>query len=148
MDYQVGQIGRVIVARAHEGEDLYAEIESLAKKENLQSAAVMIVGGMRRGKVVVGPKDPHGPIEPQFREFDDAREVAGFGTLFRDDEDQPRLHLHAAIGRGEKTIAGCPRGGAEVFLILEIVIIELAGVDAIRDLDPETGLKLLSLAKR
>jgi len=146
MDYEVGSIGRVIVARGLEGEDVYAEIESIAAREKIRSAVVLVVGGLRSAKVVVGPKDPHGPIEPLYRQFDDARELVGVGTIFSD-ESGPKLHLHGAIGRGEEVIAGCPRGGAKVFCILEVVIIEITGVDASRRLDLEIGLKLLALGK-
>ncbi len=148
MDYQTGKIGRVIVARGFEGEDLYHEIESIAAKENISSAAVIVVGGLRSGRVVVGPKSPTGPIEPNFTEFDDAREIAGVGTVFRDAEnDWPTLHLHAAIGRGDEVIAGCPRGGAKIFCVLEVVILEIEGLDASRALDRETAFKLLTLAR-
>ncbi|MBT3200704.1 MAG: DUF296 domain-containing protein [Phycisphaerales bacterium] len=147
MDYQVGKIGRVIVARGFEGDDVYQEIESIAAKESVSSAAVIIIGGLRSARVVVGPKSPTGPIEPNFTEFDDAREIAGVGTIFRDcDDDSPKLHLHAAIGRGDQVIAGCPRGGAKVFCVLEVVIMEIDGLDASRALDPETAFKLLTLA--
>ncbi|MHC4982101.1 MAG: PPC domain-containing DNA-binding protein [Planctomycetota bacterium] len=122
MEYGVGKIGRVIVARGFEGEDVYKEIESLAAGEKIRAAAVIVLGGLRRGKVVVGPKSPTGPIEPNFLEFDDAREIAGVGTIFPDDSGEPSLHLHGAIGRGDKTLAGCPRGGATVFCVLEVIL--------------------------
>ena len=147
MDYQTGKIGRVIVARGFEGEDVYEEIESIAAKESVRSAAVILIGGLRSARVVVGPKSPTGPIEPQYTEFDDAREIAGVGTIFRDcDDEMPRLHLHAVIGRGDEVLAGCPRGGAKVFCVLEVVILEIEGIDATRALDPELALKLLTLA--
>jgi predicted DNA-binding protein with PD1-like motif len=99
---------------------------------------------LRKAKVVVGPKNPTGPIEPVYREFDDAREIAGVGTIFWDDEG-PKLHLHGAIGRGDEAINGCPRGGATVFCVLEVTIMEIIGVDATRAMDPEIGLKLLTV---
>lgn len=147
MDYQVGKVGRVIVARGFDGEDVYEKIESIAAKENIKSASVIVVGGLRKAKVVVGPKNPTGKIEPQFKEFDDAREIAGVGTIFCD-EAGPKLHMHGAIGRGDETIAGCPRGGATIFCVLEVIIIEIEGVDASRAVDPELGLKLLKLKSR
>lgn len=147
MEYQVGKIGRVIAARLFEGEDVYREIEGLAAKENVRNAAVLVVGGLRKAKVVVGPINPTGPIEPNFREFNDAREIAGVGTIFCEDQ-RPKLHLHGAIGRGDVTLAGCPRGGASVFCILEVVIIEIDGLNAARALDPEMGLKLLRFFDR
>jgi len=146
MDYQVGRIGRVSVARGFEGDDGYERIESIAAEENVNCAAVLLIGGLRKAKVVVGPKDPTGPIDPQYVSFDDAREIAGVGTIFCD-EQGPKLHLHAAIGRGgEPAIAGCPRGGATVFCVLEVVIIEIEGIDARRALDPQLGVTLLTLA--
>ena len=144
MEYEVGRIGRVIVARGFEGEDVYKEIESLASKEGVRSATVLLIGGLRRAKVVVGPKDPHGPIKPQFKEFDDAREILGVGTIFSD-ADGPKMHLHAGIGRGDEAIIGCPRGGANVFCVLEVIITEIEGTDAARVLDDQLGLKLLRL---
>ena len=107
---------------------------------------VLLLGGLRSAKVVVGPKRPTGPIEPEYRQFDDAREVAGIGTIFAD-EHGPKLHLHAAIGRGDETLVGCPRGGATVFCTLEVVLIEILHVDARRQIDPEFGLKLLTLGR-
>jgi len=67
------------------------------------------------------------------------------GTIFWDD-DKPILHLHAAIGRGDENIIGCPRGGATVFCVLEVVIIEIEGINATREIDPDLALKLLTLA--
>ncbi|MBN1941762.1 MAG: DUF296 domain-containing protein [Phycisphaerae bacterium] len=146
MDYDIGKIGRVVVARGFEGEDVYAEIEGLAAKENIHSGVVFLVGGMRKGKVVVGPVNPTGPIEPNFREFNDAREIVGVGTIFRD-ETGPKMHMHAGIGRGEETIVGCPRGGATVFCVLEVILLEIEGVNAQRLPDSATALKLLTLGK-
>lgn len=146
MDYDIGKIGRVVVARGFEGEDVYAEIEGLAAKENIHSAVVFLVGGLRKGKIVVGPKNPTGPIEPNFREFDDAREIVGVGTIFRDDAG-PKMHLHAGIGRGDEAIVGCPRGGATVFCVLEVILMEIEGTSAQRLTDPATALKLLTLGK-
>lgn len=146
MDYQVGKIGRVIVARGFEGEDVYEQIESLAARENFRCATVLMLGGLRSAKVVVGPKNTTGPIEPTFREFDDAREIVGVGTIFCDDEG-PKLHLHAGIGRGKEALVGCTRGGAKVFCVLEVILFEIEGVDASRQIDPELGLKLLTLGK-
>ena len=144
MEYQVGRIGRAVVVRGFEGEDLYAPLEEIALRENIRSALVVVLGGLRSARVVVGPKRPTGKIEPQFTEFDDAREVVGVGTIFWDDQ-RPVLHLHAGIGRGSEAIVGCPRGGASVFCVLEAILLEIEGVDAERRLDPELGLKLLTL---
>ena len=117
-------------------------VHQVARDEDIRCGLLIAVGGVRRAKIVVGPKSPTGKIEPSFREFDDARETVGVGTLFWD-EAGPVMSLHTALGRGETTLVGCPRGGADAFCILEITIVEITGVGAARVQDAETGFKLL-----
>ncbi len=144
MEYTQGSIGRIFVARLHEGESIYESIEGLAAIEGLKSAAVLAIGGIRSGKVVTGPQNTAGPIIPHYEEFDDARELVGIGTLFTQ-EGHPSLHFHSGIGREDKALVGCPRAGMSVFLILEVIIIELLGINAERVIDPEMGVHLLKL---
>lgn len=144
MEYAVGKTARVIVARLSEGEDLYASIKEIATKEDIRSAAVFITGGFRKADVVVGPAVEEPKIIPQHRDFIGPGEVLGVGTLHWDDQG-PSLHIHTAIGKDGEVMVGCPRGGANTFLILEITIIEIIGIDAKRVLDEKTGLKLLKL---
>lgn len=142
MEYSTGRVGRVIAARLFEGEDLYKSIEQIAEKENIKSAAVLITGGLRKADVVVGPKQEKPKIVGNFKQFAGPGEVLGVGTIYCD-EQGPKLHIHTAIGKGDETIVGCPRGGANTFLVLEVTIIEFEGITAERKLDEEGGLKLL-----
>jgi len=142
MEYAVGKAGRVIAARLFEGEDLYESIEQIANKENVKSAAVLITGGFRKANVVVGPKQETPKIVPNFRDFAGPGEVLGVGTIYCDDEG-PKLHIHTAIGKGSDAMVGCPRGGAKTFLVLEVTIIEIEGIQAGRKYDEKTGLNLL-----
>ena len=142
MEYAVGKTGRVIAARLFEGEDIYESIEQIARKEKIKSAAVFITGGFRKAKIVVGPKVEKPKIVPNFRDYKGAGEVLGVGTIYCDSKG-PKLHIHTAIGRGNKTIVGCPRGGAKTFLVLEVTIIEIKGIKASRQPDPKTGFNLL-----
>ena len=142
MEYAVGKTGRIIGARLFEGEDLYECVEEIAKKENIKSAAVLITGGFRKASVVVGPKQEKPKILGNFKEFAGPGEVLGVGTIYCD-ETGPKLHIHTAIGKGNQTIVGCPRGGAKTFLILEVTIIEITDLNAGRIPDKEKGLKLL-----
>ncbi|AQT66864.1 putative DNA-binding protein with PD1-like DNA-binding motif [Anaerohalosphaera lusitana] len=146
MEYSVGRCGRVVSMRLFEGEDLYESIESVAKDENIRCGAVFVTGGFRKAKVVVGPEQEKPKIVPNFRNFVGPGEVLGVGTVYWDDEG-PKLHIHTAAGRGEETVVGCPRGGASVFLILEVTIIEIEGVKASREFDAETGVKLLRIVQ-
>ncbi len=142
MEYKVGKAGRIVAARLFEGEDIYDSIESIARKENIKAAAVLITGGFRKADVVVGPKQESPRIIGNFKPFAGPGEVLGVGTLYWDDK-QPKLHIHTAIGKENQVMVGCPRGGASTFLILEVTIIEIDDVEARRKLDESTGLNLL-----
>ncbi len=144
MRYSKGSLGRVFVARLQDGESIYEAAEEIAQKESIRSAVVFAVGGMRSGRVVTGPVNPDGKIVPNIEEFNDAREIVGFGTLFEQD-GKPSLHFHAGIGRGREALVGCPRAGMTVYLVLELVIIEIIGLDASRKFDPAIGVHLLEI---
>ena len=144
MEYKVGKVGRVVAMRLNEGEDLYESIHAVAEKEDIRSAAVLITGGFRESKIVVGPKAEKPKIVPDFRDFKGPGEVLGVGTIYWDDEG-PKLHIHTAIGKGDDCMVGCPRGGAKVFLVLEVTIIETVGIDAMRKMDESSGVKLLKI---
>ncbi|HUV40544.1 MAG TPA: DUF296 domain-containing protein [Sedimentisphaerales bacterium] len=142
MQYKVGKTGRVIAARLFEGEDVYQSIQSIAEKENVKCACVLIIGGFRQAHVVVGPKAEKPKIVGDFKQFSGPGEVLGVGTIYCDDEG-PKLHIHTAIGKGDQILVGCPRGGAKTFLVLEVTIIEIDGILAKRKLDENTGVNLL-----
>ena len=142
MEYQVAKPGRIVIVRLSEGDELYECIESIAVKENITAAAVLITGGIRKADVVVGPKEEKPKIVGNFKHFDGPGEALGVGTIYCDDEG-PKMHLHAAMGKGDNMVVGCPRGGANVFLVLEVTIIEIIDTTAARVYDPANGLKLL-----
>jgi uncharacterized protein len=142
MEYAVGKAGRVIAARLFEGEDLYESIESIAKKENIKCAAVLITGGFRKASVVVGPKEETPKIVGNFRDFEGPGEALGVGTIYCDSEG-PKLHIHAGMGKGDLAMVGCPRGGAKTFLVMEVTIIEMTGLEGKRKPDKDKGVNLL-----
>jgi predicted DNA-binding protein with PD1-like motif len=142
MEYAVGKTGRIIAARLFEGEDLYESIHEIAVAENITSAAVFITGGFREANVVVGPKQEKPKIIGEFKDFAGPGEVLGVGTIYCD-EKEPKLHIHTAIGKADEVMVGCPRDGTKTFLILEVTIIEIDGLNAERKPDEKTGLNLL-----
>lgn len=144
MKYQVGKAGRVIVARFEDKEDVIENLLGIAEKEEIRAAAFYLVGGMRDAKIVVGPEKDEIPPTPVWKELGESHEVFGFGTLFFEG-DKPNAHFHGAFGKKDMTKVGCMRERAETFLVLEAVIIEITGVNALREFDPESGLTLLKL---
>lgn len=144
MQYQVGRTGKVVVARFEDKEDVIANLGSIVKKENIRAAAFYLIGGMREAKIVVGPEEDKIPPTPRWRELGEIHEMLGFGTIFYQG-DEPKVHFHGAFGKGDSVKVGCMRENTETFLLLEAVIIELKGINAVRELDPTLGVALLKL---
>ncbi len=142
MDYRVGNIGRIVVARFSDGEDLLEGIKEIVRKEEIRSGMFHVVGGLKRGDFVVGPEKEEMPPKPVWRTLQESHEVLGVGTIFWEAEE-PRIHFHGAYGKRDSVKVGCLRKGSEVFLIIEVIIMEIKGINAERRLDPEVGLPLL-----
>jgi uncharacterized protein len=146
MEYEVGQAGKIVVIRLNDGDPIYASIEAAAAKERITSAAVWLVGGIKNAGVVVGPKKEDSfPLEVMEKHFADGREIAGVGTIFTNAKGEPKLHMHAAIGKGAEVVAGCPRKGADCWLVDEVIIMEITGLSARRVKEAKCGLELLSI---
>lgn len=144
MKYQTGSIGKVAVARFDDGDDVLAGISDIVKAEGIRSGVVYLVGGLKGGDIVVGPQSEEMPPKPIWKNIDESHEILAFGTIFYEAEE-PRIHMHGALGKRDSVKVGCLRKNSETFLILEAVIMELEGINATRELDPEVGLPLLKL---
>lgn len=144
MKYQVGKVGRVVVAKFEDKEDVLGNLGDIVKKEGISAAAFYLVGGMREGKIVVGPEKDVIPPTPVWKNLGESHEVVGFGTIFYQN-NEPKVHFHGAFGKKDMVKVGCLRENSSTFLILEAVIIELSGINAVRDIDPALGLAVLKL---
>jgi predicted DNA-binding protein with PD1-like motif len=145
IEYAVGGVGRVVAARLFEGEELYSSISQIATAEDIRCAAVLVTGAFQSSDLVVGLKSVTPEIVNDMRAFTGPGEVLGVGTLYWT-ETEPKLHMHVSIGKGDEVIVGDPRTGADVFMLLEITIIELLGIDAKRLPDPaREGFNLLRI---
>lgn len=144
MKYQIGRPGRIVVARFEDREDVLGNLVNVAKEENIRAAVFYLVGGMRDGRIVVGPEKEELPPTPVWRELGESHEVVGLGTIFYQG-DEPKVHLHGAFGKKDMVKVGCLREKSETFLVLEAVIIEIEGINAVREFDPVSGLTLLKL---
>jgi predicted DNA-binding protein with PD1-like motif len=144
MEYQVGRAGRTVLILFRDGDDVLAGLAEIARKENMRAASFSLVGGLKRGRFVVGPETESMPPRPLWRELDESHETLGFGTIFWQDEI-PKVHFHGAYGKRDTVRAGCMREGSAAFLVMEAVIQEILDVDAVREVDPESGMALLKL---
>ncbi len=146
MQYSEGSLGRVFVPRLEHGDPMPATLEAFAAEKGIRCGMAVMVGGADAGsRLVVGPEDGFMlPVNPMVQELTGVHEVAAVGTLFPDESGKPVLHMHAACGRMESTVTGCIRAGIVTWQVLEVVLVELVGVDAVRRFDPATGFALLT----
>ncbi|MCD4704421.1 MAG: DUF296 domain-containing protein [Methanosarcinaceae archaeon] len=138
MEYSKGTIGRVFMVRVDHGEDLLSELEGLAVTENIHSAMFMLLGAVGNVDMVVGPRNRSVPPEPMWAGCNDPHEVLGIGNIFSD-QGHPKIHLHTAAGRGEDVKIGCMRGDSETFMVFEVFIMEIDGIEAFRSFDSKKG---------
>ncbi len=142
MKYAEGTVRRVFLLRFDNDDDPISAIKELAQKEGVNAATIMLVGALREAEIVAGPQKKEIPPTPSWESFNDAREILGFGTLFKSGE-KIHPHIHIAAGRGKETLVGCLRRSPRVFITVEAIITEIDGVTAVRKLDQRTGVELL-----
>ncbi len=144
MKYSQASLGRVFVLRLEDGDRIPETIETFAAEHQVSRAFCALLGGLGPGRLVVGPAEGGAsPVTPLLQSLEDIHEAAAVGTLFPNAEGTPRLHMHAALGRGGQATTGCVRQGLEVWKIAEVVILELTGLDMTRRLDRSTGFEVL-----
>jgi predicted DNA-binding protein with PD1-like motif len=144
LKYSEGNIGRIFVIKLEDGDKIPDCIEDFAKEKNIKSGTVFYIGGAGKGsKIVTGPEDGNvkKPI-PIIKKLKDVNEACGIGTIFLNENNKPKLHMHSAFGRKNKTITGCVREGVNIWLIGEIIILEIINNNSIRKKN-KTGLELL-----
>ena len=145
MDYRKGTIGRVFTVRFDEG-DLFLEgLLEIITEEKITNGWFHVLGGLREADVVTGPKEPVMPPEPVWNEVRGARETMGTGSIIWDG-NEPKIHLHAALGHHGETLTACVRKGTKVYLVLELVIFEIDGIQASRPWYEKGGFNRLTFS--
>ncbi len=119
-------------------------LEEFAGEKKIKAGLVTVIGGVGVGNIVTGPrKTDEMPPEPIITPVDEAHEVSATGVIALDEQGQPKLHMHGSLGRNGNVLAGCFRPGLKTWLVGEVVICEILGVDSKRVLDQESGFALL-----
>jgi predicted DNA-binding protein with PD1-like motif len=151
MKYTEAKQGRTFVLRLEQGDVIPDDIEIFAEEKGIDSGLVYLLGGVDQGsRMVSGPvngKDIKQNMPLNINEFDDIHESVGVGTIFLNEDNKPILHLHAAAGRGNNTITGCTRVGVNVWMYMEVVVVELLDCKAKRKIDEKSGFTLLEIGE-
>ena len=139
-----GQIGRVFIIRLEDGDVVPGCIERFAEENGVSVGQVILVGGVGGGEVVVGPRrSEEMPPQPMLLPIDGAHEVLGVGVLAPDEDGKSVLHIHAALGRSGQTMSGCLRPGVTTWLVGEVILYEILGVNVARVRDEASDFDLL-----
>jgi predicted DNA-binding protein with PD1-like motif len=144
MQYSQGSIGRIFTLRLEDDERVPDCIEQFARDHDIKAAMCTLIGGVDQGNIVAGPKDGESPvIDPILHAISEAHEVLARGTLFPNESGDPILHMHAALGRDGQTRTGCIRPGLDIWLVGEVIILEILHTDMLRKKEAKSGLALL-----
>lgn len=144
MEYTQARLGRIFVLKFEHRDVLVKTLEDFARQEKVRSGLILLIGALRQGRLVTGPREPKIPPQPNWVDFKAGWETLGVGTVFSGAQG-PNIHLHAALGKKKRVLTGCIRKASEVFLVVEAIVIEMKGLSAEKAEDPETGLNLLRL---
>ena len=143
-----GRLGRVFVLRLEDGDVVPDCIECFAAEKGVSVGHVTLLGGIGAGQVVVGPrKSDEMPPDPMLLPIDGAHEAAAVGVLAPDEQGNPVLHIHGALGRSGKTTTGCLRPGVRTWLVAEAILYEILDAQVVRRKDDKSGLALLETGK-
>lgn len=146
MKVKEGTLGRVFVMRLEDGDIVPNCIEEFAEEKGITVGQVIFIGGIGGGEIVVGPRNSNEmPPDAMQLPVDGAHETAAVGVLAPDEQGKPVLHIHGALGRSGNTMTGCLRPGVITWLVGEVVICEILGVNAVRKHDPVSGFSLLEV---
>lgn len=144
MDYRSGSTGRAFVVRFDQGDDFLAGMQEVIRKEQIRNAFFHVIGGIAEADVVIGPKEPVMPPDPIWNQVRTPREVLGTGSIFWDDQEEAKVHLHTALGDHGESMTVCMRDKTKTYLILEVYIIEITGFTATRPWYEEGGFNRLT----
>ncbi|MHC1729075.1 MAG: PPC domain-containing DNA-binding protein [Syntrophobacteraceae bacterium] len=145
MQYEEGKIGRIFALKLETGDRLPDTIEDFAREHSVRSAMAIYVGGAGAAScLVVGPDETReDAIVPLIHKLNSIQEVLGVGTLFPDEQGNPVLHMHAATGREGKATVGCTRAGVDVWLVGEVILLEICETKGLKKRDPATNFQIL-----
>ena len=140
MQYTQGKPGRIYYIKLDHGEDVRETLTDFCRKEKITSGWFQMFGALGSGDLIVGPEENKLPPKPVFSKINMPHELVGMGSILEGGSG-PSIHMHTAAGRGSDAIVGCIRGNSEAFLILEILLVEVTGLD-VKRIPDENGLEL------
>ncbi len=141
MQYTEGKLGRVFQVRINHGEDLLDTLQEFIREKEIRCGFAQFIGALEGGRIVTGPKELVLPPDPSFETFQNGWEVFGYASITSGPKGV-HLHYHASVGKNREAMTGCLREQGTVYIIVEVLIIEILGSTVSRKRDPITGMEL------
>jgi hypothetical protein len=131
---------RILVVVCDKGDEAVATVTAAVREHGIRAAQVTAVGGLSAGQLGYfdRPSRHYLPIA-----VDEQVEVLSLIGDVAGQDGEPRLHLHAVLGRRDGSTIGGHLLRGEVWPTLEVLVSEVAP-ELARRYDPETGLSLIS----
>ncbi|MGI0148812.1 MAG: PPC domain-containing DNA-binding protein [Thermoplasmata archaeon] len=132
------QEGNTIFVTLSDGEDLFPSLETVAREHRLESGSVLWGIGMMQD-FEIGFFRPSGYEKTS---FSDRHELLGLhGSLAM--RADPKIHLHATVGRPDHSAIGGHLFRAKAAVVNEIQIARFEAIRFNRRFDEKTGLREL-----
>ncbi|MCK4456918.1 MAG: DNA-binding protein [Thermoplasmata archaeon] len=137
---QSARKGHMVVAKLSKGENLLAALREIIEKHDIVSGLVISgIGMLKNVELGYYSGEKHEP-----KRFEGPRElIALHGSMTTGGETV--IHLHCALSDEKYEVVGGHLIDAEVAVVAELVIAKLSKIELGRELNPETGLKELSV---
>jgi predicted DNA-binding protein with PD1-like motif len=130
--------GNAVLLKLSDGEDLFPSLERAAREHGIEDGAVLWGIGMIRDFEIgfFGPKGYDKTV------FSDRCELLGLhgSVSLRGD---PRIHLHATVGRQDHAAIGGHLFRAKAAVVNEIHLVGFEGIRLNRRFNEKTGLREL-----
>ncbi len=146
MEYRSGTMNRVFVLRFDQGDDFLEGLLEVIRGEEIRNGWFHCIGGLAGADVVIGPKEPTMPPEPIWQKVDSPRELLGTGSIYWDEHDEPKIHLHTSLGDHGKAMTVCTRKNTTTYLVIEVYLVEITGFEASRPWYEKGGFNRLTFA--
>jgi len=134
--------GTYILAKLSDGEDVFPNLEEVARRHSIDSGSVLWGIGMVQD-FEIGFFKKGGYERTSFADRHELLALHGSIAM----RAEPRLHLHIAVGRPDHAVVGGHLFRAKACVVNEILVARFERIRLNRDLNASTGLRELVLEK-
>ena len=144
MEFVQAKLGKIVIARLYEDEDLLETINQAAKRSNINTGVFSLIGTLKRAAVQFYHERKYETIH-----IEGPLEIVSCTGNISLKENQPFAHAHIALSdekgnvKGGHLMQGCIIGATG-----ELMLIEASDLRIIRKYDKKTNLFLLSMEKK